>query len=290
MSLQFPIPFTKMSGTGNDFIIIDHRRPILNGIDLAAFTRAVCRRKFSVGADGLILIEESTKADFSWQFFNGDGSVAEMCGNGARCAARFAYEQKIAPAMMRFATLAGIIEAIVNTENHGSVKIRLTPPEDIVLNRSLAVGGTMRTLHSINTGVPHAVLLVDDVQAVPVVDWGRPVRHHDLFKPAGTNVNFVQKLPDNALHVRTYERGVENETMACGTGAVAAAIVAALVGIVKPPVQVTTSGGEHLAVYFILPENEGNAAAGAITEVYLEGPANLVYEGSLEADSLQSRF
>lgn len=290
MSLQFPISFTKMSGTGNDFIIIDHRRPILNGIDLAAFTQAVCRRRFSVGADGLILIEESTKADFGWQFFNGDGSVAEMCGNGARCAARFAYEQKIAPATMRFATLAGIVEATVNAENPGSVKIRLTAPEDIVLNRPLAVGGTMRTLHSINTGVPHAVLLVDDVQAVPVVDWGRPVRYHDVFKPAGTNVNFVQKMPDNGLHVRTYERGVENETMACGTGAVAAAIVAALLGVVKPPVQVTTSGEEQLVVNFVLPGDGGTATDGAVTAVYLEGPANLVYEGSLGADSLQSRF
>jgi len=290
MNLRFPIPFTKMSGTGNDFIIIDNRCPLLNGIDLATFTRAVCRRKFSVGADGLILIEESAAADFGWQFFNGDGSVAEMCGNGARCAARFAYEKKIAPAAMRFATMAGIIEAVVNAENPVSVKIRLTAPEDIVLNRQLAVGGRMRTLHSINTGVPHVVLLVDDVQAVPVIDWGRPIRYHELFRPAGTNVNFVQKLPDNGLHVRTYERGVENETMACGTGAVAAAIVASLLGEVQPPVQVTTSGGEQLIVYFTLPDNEGGAVDGAQSAVYLEGPANLVYEGALGADSLLSIF
>jgi diaminopimelate epimerase len=290
MSLKFPIPFAKMSGTGNDFIIIDHRRPLLAGIDPAAFARAVCRRKFSVGADGLILIEESTGVDFGWQFFNGDGSVAEMCGNGARCAARFAYEKKIAPAAMRFATLAGIIEAAVNIEHPASVKIRLTAPEDIVLNRPLTVGGTKRTLHSINTGVPHAVLLVDDVQMIPVVDWGRPVRYHELFQPAGTNVNFVQKLAANGLHVRTYERGVENETMACGTGAVAAAIVAALLGEVEPPVQVTTSGGEQLIVYFTLPENGGTAAESAVTGVYLEGPAHLVYEGELGADSVLSMF
>ena len=288
MNLKFPISFTKMSGTGNDFIIIDHRRPFLNGIDLAAFARAVCRRKFSVGADGLILIEESSRADFGWRFFNGDGSVAEMCGNGARCAARFAYEKKIAPAAMRFATLAGIIEAAVNAEHPASVKIRLTAPADIVLNRPLVVGGKMSTLHSINTGVPHAVLLVDDVGTVPVVDWGRPVRYHKLFQPAGTNVNFVQKLPDNGLHVRTYERGVENETMACGTGAVAAAIVAALLGKVKSPVRVITSGGEQLVVYFALPGKGGGAADGPVTDVYLEGPAHLVYEGSLGTDSLLS--
>jgi diaminopimelate epimerase len=287
MKLQFPIPFTKMSGTGNDFIIIDHRQPFLNGIGLAEFVRAVCRRKFSVGADGLILIEESDRADFGWRFFNGDGSVAEMCGNGARCAARFAYEKKIASAAMRFETLAGIIEAAVNNDGLGSVKIRLTDPEDIVLNRQVAIDGAMKTFHSVNTGVPHAVCLVDDVQAVPVVDWGRPVRYHEFFSPAGTNVNFVQKLSANSLHVRTYERGVENETMACGTGAVASAIVAALLGVVKPPVQVTTSGGEQLGIHFELLSRAGAADDGSVGDVYLEGPANLVYEGYLGAEGLQ---
>ena len=288
MNLQFPIPFSKMSGTGNDFIIIDHRQRVLGEIDLADFARAVCRRKFSVGADGLILIEESDRADFGWQFLNGDGSVAEMCGNGARCAARFAYEKKIAPAAMRFETLAGIIEAAVNNDGLGSVKIRLTAPEDIVLNRQVAVNGEMRTLHSVNTGVPHVVCLVDDVQAVPVVDWGRPVRYHELFSPAGTNVNFVQKLSGNSLHVRTYERGVENETMACGTGAVAAAIVAALLGAVEQPVRVTTSGGEQLGVFFELLSKKGAAGDGSVGAVYLEGPAHLVYEGYLGAEGLQS--
>jgi diaminopimelate epimerase len=287
MNLQFPIPFTKMSGTGNDFIIIDHRQPFLNGIDLAGFVSAVCRRKFSVGADGLILIEESERADFSWQFFNGDGSVAEMCGNGARCAARFAYEKKIAPAAMRFETLAGTIEAAVNDDGQGSVKIRLTNPEDIVLNRELTVDGAMKTLHSVNTGVPHTVCLVEDVQTVPIVDWGRPVRYHELFSPAGTNVNFVQRLTNNSLHVRTYERGVEDETMACGTGAVASAIIAALLGEVEPPVQVTTSGGEQLGIHFKLLSGTGAGAAVSVGEVYLEGPAHLVYEGYLEAEGLQ---
>jgi diaminopimelate epimerase len=276
MDPQFPVPFAKMSGTGNDFIIIDHRRPFLHGVDLAAFARSICTRKFSAGADGLILIEEAADADFQWQFFNADGSLAEMCGNGARCAARFAFEKKIAPARMRFLTLAGVIEAeMIGAE----VKIRLTPPSGLELDRRVQLADGPQTVHFLNTGVPHAVLFTEDNSAAPVVTRGREIRHHALFGPAGTNVNFVQVLGESGLHVRTYERGVEDETMACGTGAVASAIIAALSGSVRPPVAVTTSGGEQLTIHFRLHDKQAE-------EVFLQGPALIVYEGHLTAEAM----
>jgi diaminopimelate epimerase len=278
MDIPFPVPFTKMSGTGNDFIIIDHRRPFLRTIDLPGFARAICTRKFSVGADGLILIETAAGADFQWQFFNADGSVAEMCGNGARCAARFAFARKIAPARMRFQTLAGVIEAeMVGQE----VKIRLTSPSALRLDRLVSLEDGEQTVDSLNTGVPHAVLFTADNHAVPVQRRGREIRHHTLFQPAGTNVNFVQLLAGDGLYVRTYERGVEDETMACGTGAVAAAIIAACRGMVKPPVTVTTSGGEQLQVHFRLDQQPFR-----VEDVFLQGPALVIYEGMLTAEAL----
>lgn len=278
MALSFPIPFTKMSGAGNDFILIDHRTPFLRDIEaMQGLARAVCERKFSVGADGLILIENAADADFCWQFINADGSIAEMCGNGARCAARFAFAKGIAPAKMRFHTLAGIIEAEV--VDH-AVKLKMTPPHSPRLNETITVGGQPQTVHSLNTGVPHAVLFMEQNHEAPVLEWGRTIRFHAHFAPAGTNVNFVQHLGANRLSVRTYERGVEGETMACGTGAVASAIIAGMLGQVAPPVAVTTSGREELIIHYRL-------AGGAVDEVYLEGPANVIYEGQLHPEALR---
>jgi diaminopimelate epimerase len=278
MTTLFPLAFEKMSGAGNDFIIIDHRRRFLSIDEQPEFARKVCRRKFSVGADGLILIEESPDADFKWQFYNADGSVAEMCGNGARCAARFAYRHGIAGKSMRFETIAGIIEAEVLVDEE-TVSLRMTDPLACQLDRSLELGGQLVAVSSINTGVPHAVIFVDGSD-IPIKEWGREVRNHQMFQPAGTNVNFIRRLADGRLHVRTYERGVEDETMACGTGAVASAIIAALLDIVASPVQVVTSGGEQLTVVFDQPE-------GAIVRnVRLQGPARRIYEGHLTAESL----
>ena len=274
--MKFPIPFTKMSGTGNDFILIDHRQPFIDKNELPSFAKAVCRRKFSAGADGLILIESSDSADFAWTFMNGDGSLAEMCGNGARCAARFAYEKKIASSVMRFQTMAGEIEAEVIGE---SVKIRMTPPIGLKLHQKVEIDSSEEIIHSMNTGVPHAVHFLNDNTQAPVVDWGREIRFHDLFQPAGTNVNFVEILSHDHLHVRTYERGVEDETMACGTGAVASAIIAAVLEKVKPPVKVTTSGGEDLIIHFTY-------ASENIQDVYLEGPAHFIYEGQLNEEAV----
>ncbi|HCC53431.1 MAG TPA: diaminopimelate epimerase [Desulfobulbaceae bacterium] len=277
--MNFPIEFTKMSGTGNDFILIDHRTPFLTKEEMSDFVRAVCERRVSVGADGLIFIEHSEAADFRWQFLNADGSWAEMCGNGARCAARFAYTRGIAPARLRFETVAGLIEAEVTGQ---SVKLKMTPPAGLRLHEKLQVNGQEQVVYSLNTGVPHAVLFVEDIQQAPVLALGRELRFHEHFQPAGTNVNFVQQQTDNTLIVRTYERGVEGETLACGTGAVAAAIIAGLLGQVRSPVAVTTSGGEQLTIHYSLVGQE-------IAEVYLEGPASFIYEGQLHEESLPKK-
>ncbi len=274
-NLPLPISFTKMNGAGNDFIIIDHRQAWLPRADQAEFARLICRRKFSAGADGLILIEDDEQADFRWQFYNADGSLAEMCGNGARCAARYAYDHKIAPARMRFKTIAGIIEAEIQGR---AVRIKMTDPIDLRLNEQLEIDGVERILHHINTGVPHVVCFVDDITTAQVLEWGRSIRFHPHYQPAGTNVNFVRQTADG-LHIRTYERGVEDETMACGTGAVAAALVSGLMGAASPAA-IITSGGDELIIHFQIKENQ------RIDNVYLEGGAAVVYEGRLNAEAV----
>jgi len=278
MEIEFPVPFAKMSGTGNDFIVIDHRRPLVPRDAMADFVSKVCRRMFSVGADGVIFIETSEKADFSWRFYNADGSVAEMCGNGARCAARFAFAKGIAEKKMSFETLAGIIEAEVLDDDE--VSLLMTAPMDFRTGLEVDLDGSSHAVSFMNSGVPHAVLFMDDGAEIPVKKWGREIRFHELFQPAGTNVNFVQIL-DTGIRVRTYERGVEDETMACGTGAVAGAIFAAGNGKTKSPVTVTTSGGEKLTIVFDLKED------GTAENVYLQGPAGIIYIGQLTAEALK---
>jgi diaminopimelate epimerase len=273
----FPLKFSKMSGTGNDFIIIDHRNTIIPLEQQPDFVERVCRRKFSAGADGVILIENSDNADFRWQFYNADGSVAEMCGNGARCAARFANINGIAAKKMVFETIAGIIEAEICEDD--SVRVRLTDPFDFKDDLSISLGGTSHSTTFINTGVPHAVIFVDDRDA-PVKEWGAEVRFHELFQPEGTNANFVTRLASDEILVRTYERGVEDETRACGTGAVASAIIASIKTMVSSPVSVVTSGGERLIIEFELNDNC------CANNVYLKGPARIIYTGELTAECL----
>ena len=270
-----PIPFYKMNGCGNDFIIIDNRagRVALDPVDL---TRGVCRRKISVGADGLILIESSEQFDFQWQFYNSDGSRAEMCGNGARCAARFAYESGIAGQQMRFQTDAGPIEA----QMHGQqVKIKMTPPVDCRLDYTIELDEGPQLISSINTGVPHVVLERPELGEADIVPLGRTIRHHDHFAPAGANVNFVFPLNVNGIRVRTYERGVEDETLACGTGCVASALVTAARLGWRSPIAVTTRSGGILTIYFA---REGNG----FRDIFLEGDARIVATGEIGPDAM----
>jgi len=278
MDLTFPIAFEKMSGTGNDFIIIDNRTA---KIPLAAqpnLARTICRRKFSVGADGLILLESSTVADFRWNFYNSDGSVAEMCGNGSRCAARFAYRHELAGRQMKLESLAGIVEMEI-CEGEDVVRVKMTQPFDFRLDISLQVGEEERAVAYVNTGVPHAVIFVQE-DDVPVKTWGRKIRFHQMFEPKGANANFVKLLPDGKIKVRTYERGVEDETMACGTGAVASALFASMLKNMDSPVEVITSGGDMLTILFDLHD-------GPVAEnVYLQGPTRLICTGNLTAEAL----
>lgn len=265
------IEFYKMSGSGNDFILIDNRDRALAVGDLVAFVRRVCRRKVSVGADGLIVIEPSDRVDFRWRFFNADGSEVEMCGNGGRCAARFALLRGIAGEKMSFETGAGIIDAEVRND---VVKLRLTDPRDIVLDDRIRIGEQSLAVHSINTGVPHAIHFTDDIEGYDVFGTGRAIRRHERYQPAGTNVDFAVVLDSHTLRVRTYERGVEDETLACGTGCVASALVAALKGWVASPVDVHVRSGETLRIHF---DRKGEG----FTRVYLEGKAQVVYQGRL---------
>ena len=265
------ILFHKMQGSGNDFILIDNRRNVLKGMNLKSLATRVCHRHYSVGADGLIVIVPSRKADFKWRFFNADGSEAEMCGNGSRCAARFAFLRKIAKKDMTFETLAGIIHARVNTD---TVKVQLTGAAGLRMNIAVPLDSGMRMGHFINTGVPHLVYLSKDLENEDVERTGRTTRRHDLFRPAGTNVNFVHIQNKHLLRIRTYERGVEGETLACGTGSVAGALVAGALGAAVSPVEVHTWGGEKLTVSF-------ERIADDFTNIHLEGNAEVICEGTL---------
>lgn len=265
------IPFTKMSGSGNDFVIIDNREAVVADEIKRDFVKKVCRLKDSVGADGVIFIENSDRADYKWDFYNSDGSSAEMCGNGGRCVARYAYEKNIAPQTHSFETVAGIISAEVNGP---MVKVKLTPPENLQEGLDVEFDGVHYKVDSVNTGVPHAIIFSEDVEKEDIMTIGRSIRYHTVFAPAGTNVDLVQKQNGGPLKVRTYERGVEGETLACGTGVVASALIARQKFQIPSPVEVQTRGGDVLKVHI-------EPAEGSAPTVYLEGMTKLTFEGRI---------
>ncbi len=271
------LPFFKMHGGGNDFVLMDHREGPIPEAEQSRFAQRVCAPRVGVGADGLILIEDTAGADFRWRFYNADGSEAEMCGNGARCAARFAVLHGLAGPRLTFETLAGLIEAEVMGRR---VRVAMADVGNLSLNLAIPVEKNSLEGHFLKVGVPHVVVPVADLDHIPVTQWGREVRFHQMFQPAGTNVNFVRPKDRHALEIRTYERGVEDETLACGTGAVAAAIISANLGKAASPVAVHTRGGEVLAVSFKLLGDK-------VTEVCLEGEALVVYQGELWLDELK---
>jgi diaminopimelate epimerase len=271
------LPFYKMHGGGNDFVLIDHRARFIPEAEQPALARRLCHRQVGVGADGLILIEASAAAHFRWRFYNADGSEPEMCGNGGRCAARFAVLSGIAPETLSFETVSGVIHAEVRGRR---VKLALTGVGDFQLNQIIPLEEANVTGHFVRVGVPHLVVPVDDLEAAAVTEWGRLLRFHQMFQPAGVNVNFVRFTGPENLSIRTYERGVEDETLACGTGSVAAALVGACLGRLSSPVEVLTRGGEILTVFF-------RPQSGACREVYLEGDALVVYQGELWLEELK---
>ncbi|MCX8012467.1 MAG: diaminopimelate epimerase, partial [Desulfobacterota bacterium] len=208
-------------------------------------------------------------------FFNADGSEAEMCGNGGRCVSRFAVIKGIAPPRLTFETLAGIIHAEVKNRK---VKLQLPSPNNFELQQKILVDGKTYQFGFVNTGVPHAVFILKKIGDIPIKDLGAKIRFHPRFQPSGTNVNFIEIISDCALKIRTYERGVEDETLACGTGSVASALVASALNLVNPPVLVETRGGEVLKIYF---EKDSE---NYFSSVYLEGDTCLVFEGELSED------
>ena len=266
-----------MSGSGNDFILIDNRRGVLKdfkGRRLNRLAAAICTHRLSIGGDGLILIEPARNpkaAHFRWRLFNADGTEAELSGNGGRCAARFAYLKKIAPAKMVFETLAGPIRAEIKGAN---VKIQMPAPKSLQLDIKIPVRDKTYVGHFLNTGVPHTVLFVDDPASVSVVELGRMIRRHELFQPAGTNVNFATIKTPRSAQMRTYERGVEDETLACGTGAVATALIAGALGRGTSPMTLRQQSGMPLRVYYRWNGQD-------FSEVSLEGDARVVYTGEM---------
>ena len=266
------LEFTKMNGAGNDFIVVDNRAGQWKlAPDLVV---RLCDRHRGVGADGLVALVPcaSGKADWAWEFFNSDGSVGEMCGNGARCFARFVQQRTGTPKALTFETLAGVITAWFNGAR---VTVNLTTPTGLRLGERVPLATEVQTIHSLNTGVPHAVLFVPDADQAPVMRLGPEVRRHAHFAPRGTNVNFVQVLGPGCIRVRTFERGVEGETLACGTGVTASALIAARVHGFTSPVKVRVQGGEDLEVSF-------RETDGQFSDVRLTGPAEFAFEGRIE--------
>jgi len=293
------IPFMKFSGAGNDFIVVDNRTRVMDPGKVPAFVASVCTRHLSVGADGLIFIEKSPKAHFRWRYYNNDGREADFCGNGARCVARFAYLKRVAPKKMRFEGAAGVVEAMVDGER---VTVRVPDPTGLRLNIRLDIPPHRRRKtdlaappspghqmgmalegHAITTGVPHFVYFVHDTSTAEVIGLGRQIRRHAAFKPAGTNVDFVEVVDQHTIRIRTYERGVENETLACGSGAIAAALIAAVVHKVESPVSVVPLSRSPLAVSFRMDGPR-------FTDITLAGEARAVYEGSMDSNAWEYKL
>ena len=264
------LKFTKMSGAGNDFVVFDNRD---GGIpeERAELVRRVCARRVGVGADGALFVEQSEATDFRMRYYNADGGEAEMCGNGGRCISRYAYLNGMVGEKMAFETMAGRYRAEIVGE---LVRLEMVPPKDIRLQFEINVDGYERTINFIHTGVPHVVVFSDRIDDIDVPQMGRKIREHEKFAPAGANANFVQVVDRGHIRIRTYERGVEDETLACGTGTVAAALVGALLKRLRSPVEAITRSGLILTVHFDLKGKK-------CTNVFLEGNAEVIFEGVL---------
>ncbi len=271
------LAFTKMNGAGNDFVVVDNRD---GSLSLSTEQIAhLCDRHRGIGADGLLAVEATATIgpDFRMRYYNADGGEAEMCGNGARCFSRFSARLlDDSPESLSFETPAGVISARLLGDN---VELAMSDPHSLSDSTALTVGGTLANVRSINTGVPHAVVFVDDLAATPVCSLGGDLRRHDHFAPAGTNVNFASNDDSDAdIAIRTYERGVEGETLACGTGVVAAALIHHLESGAPSPVSVRVAGGDILQVGFQSTiENQESK----IHSVTLTGPADFVFDGRI---------
>ena len=266
-----------MSGAGNDFVVVDNRdRKIRNGARVA---RILCDRRWGIGADGLLLLQKSRKADYRMLYYNADGSYGGMCGNGGRCIASFAVRKKIAPASHVFEALDYLYKADVGAEE---VILRMKNPTGLRIGRQIGLASGRLTVASVNTGSPHVVVKVADIgrnrnlmSTLDVIRLGREIRYHRAFKPDGTNVNFIEVAGVNSIRIRTYERGVEDETLACGTGSIASALVASTIWKMRNPVTVIPRSGRRLQVLFDMKE-------GGFTNIRLKGPAEVTFSGFVD--------
>ena len=279
------IEFVKMHGNGNDFVLFDEfDREKIPEKEKPDFVRAVCDRRFGIGADGALFVQLSAVADARFRYFNSDGSEAEMCGNGIRCFSRYVVEEGYAKrGSIRVETLAGVLELQVEvregyevTVNMGEVKTSADeiPAKKPLWGEKFEIEGKEINLFAVNSGVPHVVIFVDqrELEKLDIIPIARQIRYSDLF-PEGTNVNFATVVSNNEIRIRTYERGVEDETLSCGTGSVASAFVALKENLVSQPVTVQTKGGE-----LIIEFKDGNA--------FMTGGAARVFDGVLRISEL----
>ncbi len=273
------ISFYKLQASGNDFVLIESKAKKPSSY-LKKLANKLCQDKTGIGADGLLVIEPSKKHDYKMRIFNRDGSEAEMCGNGARCCVLWSYFAK-RKKKVSFDTVAGIIKGEVvsasKSDFTGQVSIKMTDPFNMRQEMPLKVLNHKMHVQFLNTGVPHTVVFVQGLEKIDVDVIGRAVRRHKKFAPAGTNVNFVEVINEGRINLRTYERGVEAETLACGTGTVASAILSRFkIGAVRPKnkVDVKTQSGEILKVYFC--DNKGR-----LSDVWLQGKAGIVFKGEV---------
>lgn len=262
-----------MHGAGNDFVMIEN----LDGaIELSSSqVKALCDRRFGIGADGLILLNPpaSDAVEATMIYYNADGGRVDMCGNGARCFTSFAMQNGVGDgSSVSFLTDAGPMTATVD---ESEFTIRMTQVKDLLLDQRLDTEHGSYPYHFMNTGVEHVVVFVEDVKSIDIRPEGSAIRYHEAFAPKGTNANFAQAQADGVLRVRTYERGVEDETLACGTGVAAVAIAAVLKGLASQPVSILVAGGDVLTIDFKL---EGEH----VSEITLKGPAKNVFTGSIE--------
>jgi diaminopimelate epimerase len=265
------LPFTKMHGAGNDFVMLDGRDLTRLELQLERSQVALlCHRQKGIGADGLIIIGPDSDTDFRMIYFNSDGGEAEMCGNGARCAFAHAQSLGLVGDEGVFVTASGVLNG---QTSDSTVTVSLTAPRDIAHDVQPKLQHPFGPLHHANTGVPHLVAIVDQLESVDIVKWGSALRHDQEFAPVGVNVNWVQRRDDGVWLIRTYERGVEAETLACGTGASACALILVQLGLADSPVPLLTRGGDQLTIR--VAETDGSPS------LELTGPAVTAFRGEV---------
>ncbi|MCU0452111.1 MAG: diaminopimelate epimerase [Bacteroidetes bacterium] len=267
------ILFEKLHGAGNDFIVIDNRRRIVRNASRLA--KRLCDRHLSIGADGLLLVEHSARADYRMMYYNADGSYGGMCGNGGRSIALFAYVNGIADRVHRFSALGHIYQVSVGA--NGRVSLSMKDP--LAVKSGLKLRGPLGNFLAtfVDTGSPHVVIKVQKgtLRGLDLKTLGPWIRHHRAFSPHGANVNFMEVLGPKLLQMRTYERGVEAETLACGTGSVACSIIASQLFGVRSPVTIVASSGDRLRVSF-------RESPEGYREVILDGPARRAFKGTID--------